>query len=354
MAEFPESSAHDNVPSTLVAGVTIIAVIVVAAACYALREVISPFLMAVFLLLAIGGFEGFLARRTPLPHDAALPVAILLVLALFGLSIWLIIENSAHIVAESGAYADRLDGLLKMAADKMGLQAAPTIDGLFHQLDPGKYAATVAAEVGHLAEGTFLVLIYLGFMLASRVGFGHKLNELFPGERHDEALAVIARIQNGVEGYVSVQTLAGVIIALGSAMIMAIAGLSHIWFWAFLIFLANYIPVFGVAIGVLLPTLFGLVELDAIWKAVLIFVGMEAVHFVTSHVLLPRMQGRSLNIDPLIVLLSLAFWGAIFGAAGAFLSTPLTVIVMVICAEIPGARAVAVLLSGDGKPGAAR
>jgi predicted PurR-regulated permease PerM len=105
-----------------------------------------------------------------------------------------------------------------------------------------------------------------------------------------------------------------------------------------------------VAIAVLLPTLFGLVELDALWKPAVIFVGMEVVHFVVGHVFLPRMQGESLNIDPLVVLLSLAFWGVIFGVAGAFLSTPLTVIVMVVCAEFPAARGIAVLLSSDGRP----
>ena len=74
------------------------------------------------------------------------------------------------------------------------------------------------------------------------------------------------------------------------------------------------------------------------------------MHFTVSHVVQPRMQGQSLNIDPIVVLLSLAFWGAIFGLTGAFLSTPLTVIIMAICAEFPAARGVAVLLSDDGKP----
>ena len=94
----------------------------------------------------------------------------------------------------------------------------------------------------------------------------------------------------------------------------------------------------------------GLIELNELWKPVVIFVGMEVVHFVAAHVFLPRMQGDSLNIDPLVVLLSLAFWGVIFGVAGAFLSTPLTVIVMAICAEFPATRGIAVLLSSDGRP----
>jgi predicted PurR-regulated permease PerM len=331
-------------------GVAIVVVILAAFALWALRHLLTPFILAVFLMLTIGGLEGVLARGTPLPGKARLPVAIIFVLTLFGLSIWLVGANGAHIVGESRAYSARLDAVIKMAAGRLGLQAAPTIDQLFHQLDPGHYVTAVAAAVGDLAEKTVLVLIYLGFLLASRAGFGRKLAELFAGGRHAEALLIMGRIQRGVEGYIWLQTVVGVLIAAGSAAIMWAVGLSHVLFWSFLIFLANYIPVIGVAIGVLLPTVFGLVELDALWRPLVIFVGMELVHFVAAHVILPRMQGKSLNIDPLVVLLALGFWGVIFGVAGAFLSTPLTVMVMAVCAEFPATRGVAVLLSSDGKP----
>jgi predicted PurR-regulated permease PerM len=71
---------------------------------------------------------------------------------------------------------------------------------------------------------------------------------------------------------------------------------------------------------------------------------------VVGNFIYPRMQGRSLNIDPVVVLLALAFWGAIWGVAGAFLSTPLTVMTMVILAQFEGTRWIAILLSADGNP----
>jgi AI-2 transport protein TqsA len=350
MAPAPPADTRPVRLGFLKTSVAIITVILALFALWALRHVLTPFILAVFLLLMIGGLEGVLTRRTPLPQEAKLPAAIAVVVALFGLSIWLIAENGVHIVAESSAYVARLDALIKMGSERLGLQAAPTIDQLFRQLNPGRYIAGLARSVGDVAEKAVLVLIYLGFLLASRAGFGRKLAEIFEEGRHAEALTIMARIQHGVEGYIWVQTVAGGLIALGSAAIMWAMGLSHVPFWSFLIFLANYIPVIGVAIGVLLPTIFGLVELDALWKAGVIFAGMELVHFVVGHVYLPRMQGKSLNIDPLVVLLSLAFWGVIFGVSGAFLSTPLTVIVMAVCAEFPATRGIAILLSSDGHP----
>jgi predicted PurR-regulated permease PerM len=91
-------------------------------------------------------------------------------------------------------------------------------------------------------------------------------------------------------------------------------------------------------------------EFDGVTRAIILVAGLEAVHFVVSHVVQPRMQGRSLNLDPIVVLLALAFWGAVWGVVGAFLSTPLTVVAMAILAEFRSSRPIAVLLSSDGKP----
>jgi predicted PurR-regulated permease PerM len=62
------------------------------------------------------------------------------------------------------------------------------------------------------------------------------------------------------------------------------------------------------------------------------------------------MQGDNQNIDPVVVLLALAFWGKVWGVVGMFLSTPLAVMAMAILAEFQGSRWVAILLSGDGEP----
>ena len=62
------------------------------------------------------------------------------------------------------------------------------------------------------------------------------------------------------------------------------------------------------------------------------------------------MQGDNQNIDPVVVLLALAFWGKVWGVVGMFLSTPLAVMAMAILAEFRGSRWMAILLSGDGEP----
>jgi predicted PurR-regulated permease PerM len=62
------------------------------------------------------------------------------------------------------------------------------------------------------------------------------------------------------------------------------------------------------------------------------------------------MTGDSLNLSAVVVLLALAIWGAIWGIAGAFLAAPLTVMLMIVLAQFPSTRWIAILLSADGKP----
>jgi predicted PurR-regulated permease PerM len=196
-----------------------------------------------------------------------------------------------------------------------------------------------------------LVLIYLGFLIASRHAFERKAVRLFR-EREDrqEALAVFLRVRDGIERYLWIQTVTGLMIAAASWAVMALLGLDNAFFWAFLVFVVNYVPIVGAAVAIVLPPVFALVQFDGYGRAAIMLGALWLITFLVGNIVLPRMQGKSLNMDPVVVLLSLAFWGAIWGLPGMFLSTPLTVLAMVILAQFDGSRWIAVLLSADGDP----
>jgi len=330
----------------------IIAVILVGIALWLLRRIFEPFVLALFLLIMIDGLARAMRTKVPwFPKPAALPAAIIAIVTIFGLAIWLAINNASDFAAQSGGYTARINALLMSGAQRLGLAATPTASSLIHQLNPVRYVSALARDLSHFAEAAIFVLIYLGFLLASRQGFGAKAQEFFAtASDRAESDRIFERVRRGVESYIWVQTVIGVMITAASAALMFVTGLTHIPFWCAIIFLANYVPAIGAAIGVLFPAAFGLVEFASIWPAIGLVAGLEAIHFVVSHVVQPRMQGRSLNVDPIVVLLSLAFWGALWGVVGAFLSTPLAVMAMAILAEFASTRPLAVLLSRDGKP----
>ena len=338
--------------SALTSAAIVMAVIMSGATLWVLRSLLEPLALALFLLMMIDGMAKALGERAPwLAKRAAMPAAILVIVALFALAVWAIAVNARMFIAQAGDYADKLDVLLGKASAQFGVGIPASFDELWADINPKRYAGAAAEALKGIGEGAIFVLIYLGFLLASQAGFAAKAARMFVGDvSRSEAERVMARVRSGVESYIWVQTLVGLIIAAASAAIMIAMGLSHALFWAFIIFLASYIPIVGAAIGVLIPPLCGLFEFNDLWRPIILLVALELLHFAVSHVLQPRMQGRSLNLDPVVVLFALTFWGLLWGVTGAFLSTPLTVLTMAILAEFPSTRWLAVLLSSDGKP----
>jgi predicted PurR-regulated permease PerM len=329
----------------------VLAALGVGLALWALRSILTPLALAIFLLLMIDGLARGMAERLPwLPKRAALPVAITVIVVVFAGAIWAVADNAAHFARQAGGYSSRLNLLIGEVAGRAGVGAPPTLDDLMADASPAHVVAIIAGGLRRGGETAVFVLIYLGFLIAARKGFPDKLHTLFAGAEGLEADRLLERMRTGVESYIWGQTIIAAIIAVASAAIMEALGLEHVGFWTFLIFLASYIPVIGGAIGVLVPPLFGLLQFNEIWRPVVMLIGLELLHITVGQVLQPRLHGKNLNLDPVVVVLSLAFWSLIWGVAGAFLSIPLTVIAMAVLAEFDSTRWIAVLLSSDGRP----
>ena len=331
--------------------VAMIAVILGGAALYWLRGIVTPLAMAIFLLIMIEGLTRWVASRLPVPTRAVGWVsAIIVFLGLFG-SIWVIVDGLSGIVAQGRGIGVRLDQIIADVAGLVGIQTPPAVRDLVAQLDLTTYAARAALTTQSVMGAAFFTLVYLGFMMASKRSFMKKVVALFPlkKERY-QAAQLFERVRGGVEGYLMVQTVTGLMISATAWVIMAIVGLDNPLFWAFLIFLVGYIPMVGGVIAAMGPPLYALVQFDSYWPAIILFAGLQVILQVSGNYIQPRMQGDNQNIDPVTVLLFLALWSALWGIPGAFLSTPIAVMVVAITAQFAGTRWIAVLLSGDGDP----
>ncbi len=350
--EAPPKAMDAQGSATARNALVVIAVVTVGAAVRWMGGIITPLLLALFLLIMVDGLARALRRRAPaVGSGLAMAAALVLAASLFALSAWMVAAYAGDFVDRLTGYGPKLDTLLANLAKQVGAPTPPSIDVLFSQFDPGNYIGAVAQALQNFASNSVLVLIYLGFLIASRVAFERKVVRLFRGraERHG-AMLLVQHVRDSVERYLWIQSVTGLMIALASWVVMAVIGLDNAFFWAFLIFVVNYVPIVGAAAGILLPAVFALVQFDNYGPALVLLLGLWAITFVVGNVVLPRMQGDSLNMDPVIVLLSLAFWGAIWGLPGMFMSTPLTVLVMVILAQFEGSRWIAIVLSADGDP----
>lgn len=334
-------------------GVIVLAVIGSGAALLWLRPILTPLILALFLMVLIDGLVRVLERRVPrLPRAAALGLALAIFGALFAACAVFIADNAGSLLSTLVASWPRMAARMVNLAASIGLHEPNRITRTFRELDPSRYLGPVAMSVQNAVADAVLVLVYLGFLLASRRSFKRKAVTLFPTrEQRERAREIFERIRTGIERYVWVQTVTGAMIAAACWAVMMVIGLQNALFWAFFIFVTSYVPMIGAAIGILAPIAIALLQFPKAWPALELLVGLEAVYFVVGNLVLPRMQGRSLNLDPVVLLVSLAFWGALWGLVGAFLSSPLTVMAMIILDQFPSTRWIAVLLSSDGVPG---
>ena len=333
----------------------VIATVAAGAAVYWLRDILTPLAMAIFLLIMIDGVKRSVAARTPLNDRWAGVAALALVVLAFFASIAIIVNGAAGFFGEASGVSQnigpRIDQIIRDVYGLFHLSSPPTAQDLLRGLDVRGYLASAAFQAQGVASGAFFVLVYLGFLLASQAGFRKKIVAMFPFKaQRDEAVAVFQRVRGGVEGYIWVQSVTGAMICVVAWILMRAVGLQNAEFWTFVIFVVGFIPVLGGAVAGLAPPLFALVQFTSYWPAVILLVGLQIILFVVGNFIQPRMQGDNQNIDPVVVLLALAFWGKLWGVIGMFLSTPLAVMAMAILAEFQGSRWLAVLLSGDGKP----
>ncbi len=330
----------------------ILAVIAGGATLYWLAPILTPLALAAFLAVMIDGLARVLQHRLPhVSKRAALPLAILVSILMFGGAAFFIAENATGFAQQLVAYIPRLDAMIAQIAGLAGDLRPPTVEGVVRGLDAGKWLGLAARALQDFTSTAIFVLIYLAFILASRRGWERKAIGLFPNrEERQDAVVAFLRIRDGVERYLFVQTITGLMVAGLSWVAMAAVGLHDSFLWAVLIFIAVYIPVAGGIFAGTAPPLFALVQFDGYGRAIILFAALQTVGVIIGNVVYPRMQGRSLNLDPVMVLLALAFWSAIWGVTGAFLSTPLTVMAMVILAQFDGTRWISVILSADGDP----
>jgi AI-2 transport protein TqsA len=344
-------------PTSTVArnAVVAIAVVGVGAAMYWMADILTPLAMAIFLLIMIDGVKRAVAERTPVPERWAGVAAVVLVILGFFAAIAIVAYGATGFFKETDGVAarvgPRLDQIIGDIYALLRIAEPPTVSDLIARIDVPSYLAVVANQARGVVTGAIFVLIYLAFLMASQGGFRRKLVAMFPDRTvRGEALDVFQRVRGGVEGYLWVQTVTGAMICAAAWLLMRAVGLQNAEFWTFVIFIIGFIPVLGGAVAGLAPPLFALVQFESYWPALGLLAGLQIILFISGNFIQPRMQGDNQNIDPVVVLLALAFWGKIWGVVGMFLSTPLAVMAMAILAEFKGSRWMAILLSGDGEP----
>lgn len=318
------------------------------------RDLLIPITVAIVIWYLLNALANFFDRipvvGEKIPHWITLIGAVLIVLIAMALVAELISDNISQVAAAAPVYQVNFEKLILAASKMAGFEQTPDFAKITDQLDIRALVSGLAATVAGFAGSLGIVLVYVLFLLIEQGSFEKKLDALFPNaDKRQDVRKLLHRMQVQIQSYVAIKTLASVATGTISYIILLIVGVDFAAFWGFVIFLLNYIPTIGSMLGILLPTLLAVVQFATLGPVLAVVIGGGLTQFLIGNVIEPRLMGTSLNISPLVVLISLAVWGSIWGLAGMFLSVPLTMIAMIIFSHFAPTRPIAIILSGNGE-----
>ncbi len=213
-----------------------------------------------------------------------------------------------------------------------------------------RIASSVGASLAGIATSVGMIFIYLLFMFIEQTTFDKKFSALFPNKAQFKKMRyIIGSIDTNMKKYLFMKTLISAVTGLLSYVWLHALGLEFAGVWAFIVFIANYVPTIGAIIACGLPILYSLATSPTLHMPILVAAGLIGLQILLGNIIEPKLTGKTLNMSTLAILINLVFWGMIWGVAGMFFSVPLLVATFIITAQFDSTRWIAVLLSADGK-----
>jgi AI-2 transport protein TqsA len=321
--------------------------VVISAGVKAAQVIVVPFLLALLLALILSPLMSALIKRS-VPAGVAIMLALVL-LVITGGALAIILGSSINdFVRDLPQFQHRLNALTARAFDgltTLGLEKPG--DYILETFNPGsvlKFAGTALASLSGLMTNAFLILLTTTFLLGEGLVLNRKMHAALGEE--DRTHQAFEQIATSIKHYMGLKS----IVSLGTGAVVVvwlwILGVDYAVMWGLLAFLLNFIPNVGSLIAAVPAVLFALVQLGPL-SAVLAAAGYLGINTLLGSIIEPRIMGQGLDLSPLVVFVSLIFWGFLLGPVGMLLSVPLTVVVKLILESSASTHWIAILLGGS-------
>jgi predicted PurR-regulated permease PerM len=141
---------------------------------------------------------------------------------------------------------------------------------------------------------------------------------------------VIQDVVDDVSSYLGTITAINVVLGLIIAGALYALGMPFPLMWGGIVALLNYVPYFGPVVAALLLAIGGLMTFSDVWVALAPPAIMYGCHLIEANVVTPLIVGHRLTINPIMILISISFWGWVWGTTGALLAVPLLIIIQTV------------------------
>lgn len=334
----------NRVPYYLIISASIVVII---AGLQAATSIIVPFLIAVFVAIISLPLQHWLIVKK-IPRILAVLLTLLadlLILVGFG---FLVGGSIQGFETEYPKYQAKIITMAKSIIDWLnGFGLNISINNAIELLKDHVFSifTNVVKQGANFIANMVFVFLTILFVLVEAAGFKTKLTRAFGTSMR--VTGRLHKIIRDVQQYLVVKTLVSAATGILVGVSLALIGLDFPILWGLLAFLLNYIPSLGSIIAAVPPILLALIQLGK-GSALAVAIVFILVNIILGNLLEPHLMGRRLGLSVLVVFLSLAFWGWIWGYVGMILSVPLTMLIKIMLENTPDLRWIAIML-GSGK-----
>src|SRR5476649_2290561 len=268
-------------------------------------------------------------------HVPRILAALLLILALFGT----IVGLGAAISGPARTWAAKLPEGIPRLQERLYFMREPidTLQRFLQQVEdfggtaqlPNAVSArgptllaTLFTGTRNFASGLFTTVLFLFFLLMSGDIFLHRLVEILPRfSSKRQVVEISLQIESDISAYLVTITILNAAVGIATALAMWLTGVGDPILWATVAFLLNYVPILGTALGVLTFLLAGLLTHDVLWQSLLPAGLYFGFHLIEGETVTPMLLARRFTLNPVLVIISLAFWFWMWGIPGDRKST---------------------------------
>jgi len=318
------------------------------------KDLLIPIVLAVFIWFIIREIRILLRKnkfiRQYIPRWLENIIATLFLFSLVGFIITVVSSNISFLSSKLPMYQANVNSVIQLINETFKIDLFDNFKSRSSEFNFSNLIQLAINSITAIFSNVFIILIYILFMLIEEASFVHKLRAIYPKrESLETTLNILNKIDSSVGRYLLLKSFMSIVTGTLSYFVLLLIGVDAAFFWGFIIFVLNYIPTIGSLIATLFPTFFALLQFGELAPALWVLVVIGLIQVLVGNLLEPKIMGNSLNLSPLVVILALSIWGALWGITGMVLSVPMTVILLILFSEFPKTRSIAILLSEKGK-----
>jgi predicted PurR-regulated permease PerM len=262
----------------------------------------------------------------------------------------ILLSNINNLAKNYPEYEQNVEFIITQLNEILNINIIESLKAHSGEFNFGNILKEIFNSVTELLGNALLIVIYALFIFLEESNFGNKLKHALTKEKqHEEVTEILDKIEHSITNYIGLKTLVSTITGIISYVALLFIGIDSPAFWAFLIFILNFIPTVGSMVATLFPAMFCLLQFGGFQECLTVLGVVGAIQLVIGNMIEPKIMGRTLNISPLVAIFSLSFWGVLWGVNGMLLSVPVSVIIVIVFSHFPKTRPVAIMLSEKGE-----